>query len=350
MRDRTSFAVARVAATFAGTIIGAGFASGQELLQFFVVYGGIGLAGIALAGILFAWLGSRVLDLGYQLQATNYHQLLYHLCGKRIGLLLDIIIAAFLFSVLTIMLAGAGTVFRDNFDLSFSTGTALLALLVTTITLRGVSGIAAANMIAAPVLAVSIISISLYSLYYHGYELDLFNIPDSHAAYPAPHWLLASILYVSYNLVMGTTVLAPLGAATPSRISRRLGSMIGGASLAFLACMVAIAVILHYPAIMEEEIPMLYISSIQHCINGTVYTAMFLTAMFTSALASLYGCAAKLNAASRLNFPCCVIIVICCSLIFSQAGFANLITILFPLFGYATLWFLIKLIFRRSTG
>lgn len=348
MGRRTALAIARVAATFAGTIIGAGFASGQELLQFFVVYGNIGLAGIVLAGVLFAWLGNRMLDLGYQLQAASYHQLLYHLCGKRIALLLDIIIAAFLFSVLTIMLAGSGTIFRDNFALPFGLGIGLLALMVTTITLRGISGIAAANMIAAPVLAVSIISISLYSLYYHDFTLEFLNIAADHSAYPAPHWLLASLLYVSYNLVMGTTVLAPLGAATPSRICRRLGSMIGGIVLAVLACLVAITVMLHYPGIMGKEIPMLYISSIQHCVNGTVYSVMLLTAMFTTALASLYGCATTLTAASGLKFPFCVAIVISCSIIFSQVGFANLITVLFPVFGYATLWFLIKLIFRRA--
>ncbi len=341
-------AAARVAATFAGTVICAGFASGQELLQFFVVYGGIGLVGIALAGALFAWLGSRVLELGYRLQATGYHQLLYHLCGRKTGVLLDSIIALFLFCVLTVMLAGAGTVFRDNFELPFSVGTGVLAFLITIITLRGIAGITAANLIATPLLAVVIIGISFYSLYYHNFSLDLTALPADHSAYPAPHWLLGCILYVSYNLVMSTTVLAPLGAATPDRAARRLGSLIAGGILAILATLVAIAVMLHYPEIKGEEIPMLYISSIQHCINSTVYTAMFLTAMFTTALASLYGCAAKLAAAANLKFCYCVFIMIGISLIFSQIGFANLIAFLFPLFGYATLWFSIRLILSRK--
>lgn len=348
MRSRSILASARVAATFAGTIIGAGFASGQELLQFFVVYGGIGLAGVALAGALFAWLGNRVLELGFRLKATGYHQLLYYVCGKKIGFLLDIIIATFLFSVLTIMLAGAGTVFRDSFDLPFIAGIILLAILVTAVALRGVHGITAANMITTPVLAIAIVGTSFYSLAYHDFQLDLLNIPADRASFPAPHWLLSSLLYVSYNLVMGTTVLAPLGAATPSRVSRQLGSILGGIILATLACLVSVAVMLHYPSIMTEEIPMLYISSIQHCISGNIYTAMFIIAMFTTALASLYGCASKLAAASSLKFQYCVFIVIGLSLIFSQVGFANLINILFPVFGYATLWFLIKLILSKA--
>ncbi|MEG6585335.1 YkvI family membrane protein [Dendrosporobacter sp. 1207_IL3150] len=347
MHGHSALSTTRVAATFAGTIIGAGFASGQELLQFFVVYGGIGLVGIALAGGLFAWLGSLILELGYRLRATSYHQLLYHLCGKKVAMFLDGIIVAFLFSVLTIMLAGAGTVFRDNFELPFTAGITALAVVVTLIVLRGVSGITTANMIATPILAAAIIGISAYSLAYHDFQTDFLNIPASSAAYPTPHWILSSLLYVSYNLVMATTVLAPLGAATPAKYSRQMGSIIGGAILATLACLVSVAVMLHYPNIMNQEIPMLYISSIQHCINGNIYTAIFIIAMFTTALASLYGCATKLASATGLKFSLSVFIVITLSIAFSYIGFATLINILFPIFGYATLWFLVKLVVKK---
>ena len=50
MTKRTALDIIRVAMTYAGTIIGAGFVSGQELLQFFVAYGTTGLAGIMVAG------------------------------------------------------------------------------------------------------------------------------------------------------------------------------------------------------------------------------------------------------------------------------------------------------------
>lgn len=39
---------------YLGAVIGAGFASGQEIVQFFVVYGGSGIKGCILAGTFFA--------------------------------------------------------------------------------------------------------------------------------------------------------------------------------------------------------------------------------------------------------------------------------------------------------
>ena len=114
--------IARVAATYAGTVIGAGFASGQELLQFFVSYGPLGVLSMALAGILFAFLGSRVMELGYLLRASSYHELLYYVCGRRLGMLLDWATALFLFGGLCIMLSGTGTVCRDYLDINYHTG------------------------------------------------------------------------------------------------------------------------------------------------------------------------------------------------------------------------------------
>jgi uncharacterized membrane protein YkvI len=338
--------IAKVAATYAGTITGAGFASGQELLQFFVIYGSTGLAGIILAGCLFAWLGCRILELGHRLQATGYHQLLYHVCGAKIGLLLDIIISVFLFCVLTVMLAGTGTVCRDNFGLSYLSGLLAMSLLTLLTALRKVEGITTANLIVTPLLAIATLATSLYSLSYHGLDTSILNAPAPPTSSDSPHWLLASLLYVSYNLVMGTTVLAPLGAHTHRQATRLLGGAIGGAVLALLAGCVTLTVMLHYPQVLEYEVPMLYITSSQHSLNHLSYTIILIAAMYTTALASLYGCATKLQSATRLPFAVCLVIILTLSLVFSQAGFANLITVLFPIFGYATLWFTIKLIWQ----
>lgn len=345
MTRQTAFDTLKVATTYAGTIIGAGFASGQELMQFFVVYGSIGLIGIIVAGGLFAWLGGHILELGHRLKATGYHQLLYYLCGPRVGLVLDIIIAAFLFSILTVMLAGAGTMWRDNFDLPYNVGLAAMAFVVILTTWRGIQGIAAANVILTPLLALTTVLVSLYSLLYHGLDLDFVWLAVQETQRPAPHWLLASVLYVSYNLVMGATVLGPLGASIASKQARSLGSIAGGITLAALATLVTLVIMVHYPSVLEYEIPMLYIASIQHTFNLVAYSCMFLTAMYTTASASLYGCSAKLQSTTGLHFGICVLSIIAASLLCSQVGFANLIAIIFPLFGYATLLFTLRLVY-----
>jgi uncharacterized membrane protein YkvI len=62
----------KIAATYIGTIVGAGVASGQEVLQFFSAFGIIGIWGIALATFLFFLFGYMILRIGRALSATAY--------------------------------------------------------------------------------------------------------------------------------------------------------------------------------------------------------------------------------------------------------------------------------------
>ena len=49
-------AVLQIAAVYVGTIVGAGFATGQEIVEFFSRFGFIGLIGILMSGYLFIFL------------------------------------------------------------------------------------------------------------------------------------------------------------------------------------------------------------------------------------------------------------------------------------------------------
>jgi uncharacterized membrane protein YkvI len=335
--------IARIAAIYAGTIMGAGFASGQELTQFFVIYGSMGLVGLLLTACLFAWLGIAILEIGYTIKATSYHQILYYACGKKIGTLLDCFITISLFGVLTVMLAGAGTLFRDTLDLPYSLGISLMALSLILTTLCGLNGISTANLIITPLLAIITTFIGIYSLSYHEWNPEMIHIPST--AMPASQWLLSSLLYLSYNLVMSATVLAPLGSYIPERSVRIAGSVAGSLLLLLLAGLITIVVMVHYPLSPEYEIPMLYIAGSQHILHHMAYIFIFAAAMYTTGLASLYGCMTKLTAATGLSTPIALFLLTVLSLALSFVGFTSLISIIFTLFGYATLWFTCRLFY-----
>jgi len=345
MTAGTMLNIAKVSATYAGTMMGAGFASGQELTQFFVIYGSMGLAGLVVTGCLLSWLGIQILEIGYTIKATSFHQLLYYVCGRKIGFLLDIIITIFLFGVLTIMLAGAGTLCRDTFNLPYNLGVGLMALSLILTALYGLHGITTANLIITPLLTITVLLIGLYSLSYHELSLSIIHITPQTTDLPAPHWLLASLLYLSYNLVMSAAVLAPLGSCITQRPARILGSIAGGLLLMVLAGLITLVVMIHYPQSLDMEIPMLYIASLQHTLHHTSYLFIFVAAMYTTGLASLYGCVTKLTATTSFSSKSSLLILIILSLIVSHVGFSDLISIIFPLFGYGTLWFTCRLLY-----
>jgi len=350
MLSPKSLAIARVAVTFAGTVIGAGFASGQEISQFFVSYGRVGLWGVVVAAGLFAWLGGALLDLGFRRQVSAYYEAIYQLCGRRLGVFLDVVTVAFLFVALAVMLAGAATVARDYFGVTYVVGLACAGLAVILTVLYGVRGIVTANLIVAPLLVLSIIVIGIYSLTYHNFNIAMLDVPQPVIATPAPHWLLGSLLYVSYNLVVCSTVLLPLGRDISNRQIRLLGGIIGGIILGLLAMLVAIVTLVHGPGLIGQEVPILYIASRQSYWSGMLYALMLLAAIYTTAIAALFGCLAK--ARSIISLPPAVIAlaITIAALLCGQAGFSNLIRFLFPVFGYATFWFIIRLAWFSCRG
>ena len=100
-----------VAWGYLGSVIGAGFASGQELVQFFVGYGSAGFGGTILAGCLFAIFGGLLLFWANVHYLDNYQAVLRNLFGRRCATIIDALLALFLFLGICIMLA-AGAIFR----------------------------------------------------------------------------------------------------------------------------------------------------------------------------------------------------------------------------------------------
>ena len=346
------FAIARIAAAYAGTVVGAGFASGQELLQFFVSYGTVGIASILLAGLLFAFLGSQILELGFRLQATSYHHVLYAVCGRRPGKALDGVTALFLFGGLCIMLSSTRAVCHDYFGFDDNTGSLLMALAVAGTVRFGIQGVSTMNLLVIPLLVGATAVVSVSSLYFHLDEVlsVMAALQPQPQLWPAFHWLPACLLYVSYNIMLGATLLAPLGRATPDKTVRLLGGVAGGVLLGALGLMIMLVIMLHYPDIAKYEVPMLYVSNAQHGLNHIGYAVMLLKAMFSTAMASLYGCTAKLQSATRLSFGTCLAVTTIAGLGGSQFGFADLVSFLYPLFGYLSLGFTCALVWQFCRG
>src|SRR5690554_3151982 len=115
------------AATYIGTVVGAGFASGQEVLQFFGLLGPMGLPAIALSTLGFWIFGFMIMDLGRKLNADSHLPVLRSIGGRFLSPILDVVMTFFLFGALCAMIAGAGSVFQQEFDLPWIIGAGFLA-------------------------------------------------------------------------------------------------------------------------------------------------------------------------------------------------------------------------------
>ena len=150
-----------VATVFTGSFLGAGFLSGQELLQFFGVFGGYGIAGMVLAIAAFVLFSLLVLDIARKTGRTEFDRVILQPELPWLRAFLSGIFLFFLFDVMVAMIAGAGALLEQVFGLPAIAGNGLITVLVLAVALAGAAGLLASFNIVVPLLVIAALVIAL---------------------------------------------------------------------------------------------------------------------------------------------------------------------------------------------
>src|SRR5699024_2343299 len=154
-----------IASAFIGIIVGAGFASGQEILQYFTSFGYMGAFAVALSTVLFAYLGMTLTTLGSRMKAQSHKRVIYQISGKWLGMIVDAVIVFALFGVGVVMIAGAGSNLNQQFGIPHIYGSLLLVVLIIVVGMLNVDKVIAIIGSVTPFLIAAIALVSVYALF-----------------------------------------------------------------------------------------------------------------------------------------------------------------------------------------
>jgi len=332
----------KVMTVYAGTVIGAGFASGQEIMQFFISFGVYGLWGIGLAALLFVYLGLLIMLLATKLQAANYQELLRYLLGKRAGRVMDFLSLLMLPGGLVVMLAGSGAVFSEQLGLPRLLGTVLAAVVTCLVVMKGLPGVLTANLILVPVKILVLVVVSLLALLHQGWLPQPFPgvLPVDRVA---GHWSWSSVLYVSYNMVVPVAVLSSLGRTVPVGIGM-LGGALGGLILGITAGLITLAGLAFYPEVLDYQVPVLFIARSAGFMLQFLLSLLIWMAILTTAIADAHGFASRLAPGGGRGYRLAGMGATLLAIPLAGLDFSRLVRLLYPLFGYAGLILLFALL------
>jgi len=323
----------KIASVYIGTVLGAGFASGQELTKFFAAYGKGGMIGLFVAGVLFALIGWAVLETIYVEKIKSYEEYIDLLMGKYLSRFMKVLVSAFMFICFCTMFAGSGALLQQRFNLPYQTGVLMMAIACYITFLYDVKGVIAVNTILAPLLIIGIFILGINILLFR--EVDVmtttlkqaFNIIND-------NWVTSTIVYVSYNSITAVVVLTSLYSLVNSKAVARGSSILAGVSLSVLGLCLGVATLINYGKIKEVEIPMLeivmgYIQTIQY-----IYLFVLISAMFTTAVANGYGVIDRMRNIFKIKSNYISSIIIILAMVVAQFGFSNMVGKIYPIFGY----------------
>ncbi len=337
MSSRTTISTAKVAAVYIGTVVGAGFASGQEVLQFFSFFGMAGNLGLVLAAVMFAFLGLVILELGHKLGADSHREVIRHAGGRWLGMAIDGVITFFLFGAMTAMIAGAGAIFREQFGLPFLLGSLVMTAATMFTVLLGISGVINAISYVVPLLLVSVLGIAVAVLTTTPINTDFIAQWAQTSRAPVPFWPLSAVVYVSYNLVLGVSVLAPLGRHVGSLQTLQKGALLGGIGLGVSALAINLTLLAKVPAAAGYEIPMVFVAAQFSPLIQLFYSIVLMAEIYTTSVSSLYGFAERITDQGKPLFRWLVVGTSTAAFTAGQLGFSTLVRVLYPAVGYAGL-------------
>ena len=323
-----------IAAVYIGTVVGAGFASGQEVLQFFGYFGIRGFAGMAISTVLFMFFGFLILSLGYSLKAESFLPVINKIAGQKIGFIIDIIITFFMFGVVVTMAAGGGAIFMEQFNLPAIWGSLFIVGISLLTVLLGINRVIESIRFVAPILVASILGLALWTIisFPQGLTQNLsLNNPVRAAV---PFWPLAALLYSSYNLVLAIPVLAPLGALSDPK-ALRTGAILGGIGLGVCGLAISASILTRAPEVTAFEVPMIAIAGSASPLVRNLYSLVLVAEVYTTAVAGLYGLASRLTKEGTASYRLLAVGTTGLALILAQFGFSNLVSYLFPVEGFA---------------
>lgn len=323
-----------IAMAFVGVVVGAGFASGQEILQFFSSFGYWGLLGGVVSGLCFTILGMAVGELSQVSVSHSFKEGLYLICGPRMGVVVDIMITFFMYAIAVVMFAGGGSLMEQQWGVPAQYGSIAVMLITVLIVFLRVDRVMAFIGSVTPFLVLMMIFLCIYSWNTRDLPLEELDVIAHTKPQGAGHWLVGSLLYVSYNMVVGAPFLMIAGAQATSRRNALLGGLVGGLLLGFLIVLISAGVFGRIDTIGSAALPMLMLATEQSKLLGTIMSVVIFAMILTTSVGVLYSFSARIFTPNTRKFNIGTAIAGVLGLVGAKIGFINLVGTVYPFFGY----------------
>ncbi|WP_048601620.1 YkvI family membrane protein [Rubeoparvulum massiliense] len=320
-----------------GTTIGAGFASGKEIWEFFTIYGQSSWIGILIAHALLIVTTMIILELSRLHRTTSYRDLLKLILPPALVKLMDGLIFIYLFMVTIVMIAGSGAI-GVTWGYGSWIGVWFMVLAVIFILFFQMNGILSMNLFLIPILIIVMLWIILEAL-----MINEKIIPFSFLS--LPYWPSA-ITYAGLNLIPLFAVLSTMGNSIQQRREIYVAGGVAGVGLTLISLLLNIALSQQASLVVESEIPLLTLLNNPTWLVLVCISSILWFAMYTSAVSNLYGMITRIE--SWLGWPSVYLgtFILLLMVPFTSWGFGHLVEYAYPIYGVLNLFLLAILLLQ----
>ena len=329
----------QIAAVYVGTVVGAGFATGREIVEFFSRYGFFGFISILMSGFLFIILGSKLMRTAAQIGAKSYQEFNNYLFGRWAGSVINLLMLFMLLGVCAVMLSGAGAVFEEQLEIPKNMGILLTIILSYIVMLLGTRGLFAVNAFVVPLMVSFSLFLMVLSLKLPNFVQQFLYIPPSVVGWKTA---ISPFSYAALNLGLAQAVLVPIATEVKNDWTIKWGGILGGLALTFIL-IGSHATLIMLPNVELYQIPMAIIMKNYAPFLYGIFVLIIYGEIFTSVIGNVFGLDRQLQQYKQVPAVISVTAIFTVSYLTSLVNYGTLLSYLYPLFGYICMTFFVLL-------
>lgn len=327
---------------FIGTLVGAGFASGQEAMLYFSAFGTQGIWGAVLSSALMLIAGVTILQLGSYFQANEHMEVLGNISSKVVSWVLDIATIVTLFSIGFVMFAGAGSNLNQQFGLPVWIGAVLMLALTIGFGMLDVDKVTGAIGALTPFLLLFVIFGCLWTITNaHPDWAALNDYAASNVDTTLPNWWISALNYTGLNVMCVASMAMVIGGNMLDTRAAGLGGLLGGLGYLVMLMLLSIGLLVQVESIHGDDMPLLSLITQINPTLGTIMAIVIFGMIFATSLGMFYALGKRLSRGREGKFKMIYIAACVVGFALSFIGFQTLVSVVYPILGYLGLLLII---------
>lgn len=340
--------IVSITGAYAAYGIGSGFATGQEILQYFASWGPAGMISAIMGSAILMGVSFSILVRDGFLHNDDFRKdsdCFAYYGGRYIGGFIDLFSIALVMGILIEVFAGCGATINQYFGLPAMAGTVVMGIIVAVVVMLGLKRIVQILSCMGVIFIIYTVCFGIYCLAAGGNPADAgAHLPEyieegkvlqiSVLGLKDPFW--AGLNYGGVNLIVAVAFVLALGRGTKSRIEASLSGAAAGAVFMLPVLFSAMTILLNIDYIAEhgQQVPSL--AAVNNMLPGLakIYLVILVLGIFTTLTGYTWLITDRFAEEGTLKSRIiCAAVVVIGMLAGGRLTFNAIINVLFPIAG-----------------
>lgn len=325
--------------------IGSGFATGQEVLQFFTTSGTNGIIAALIFLVITSFLTYVLYGVGQKEKFDNPYDVFEYYCGKFLGQVYIWYSVVLVYAIFVVMLAGGGATINQYYGIPSYIGTGAIALLALGTVLLGVEKLIDIIGVIGPIKIIFVAIVGIAGMITLIGQPTLLSegsslMPTLGFKSASSNWAWSGALYAFLALMVSIPFQVDCGASAGNLREARTAGVVG--TIAFTVAIISLVIgeLVYYKLIIGQQVPTLAIANHISPVLGLIFSVLIVLSIYSAVASFLLMTVRKFAADKTSKFKIIAAVLTAIGMFFGGVfPFDKLVNILYPLAGYSAIVF-----------